>query len=250
MRKICFILPAYNEEESLPPLLERIDAFYTETNIPMDVLVVNDGSKDQTAQVVKDFKGSVTVELLDFEKNGGLGKVVRDGLVKRASESRGDDLLVTLDADDSQNPFLAEAMLHKIRQGSQVVIASRYRDGSSIKGLTLMRKLTSWAAGMLFRLTVNLDGVKDYTCGFRAYRADLIQEAITYYGKDKFVEERGFSCMIEILLKLNRFNPVFTEVPMILRYDLKQGDSKMNVQRTIKQTLAILWSYLSTNRFK
>ncbi|MEP7320671.1 MAG: hypothetical protein ABI761_02085 [Saprospiraceae bacterium] len=58
-------------------------------------------------------------------------------------------------------------------------------------------------------------------------------------------EENRFFCVAEILLKLNIFNPVFTEVPMILRYDLKLGVCKMNVRKTIKNTLAGMWQ----NRF-
>jgi dolichol-phosphate mannosyltransferase len=58
--------------------------------------------------------------------------------------------------------------------------------------------------------------------------------------KDKFISERGFSCMVDILLKLRRLDPICTEVPMILRYDLKKGKSKMDVWKTVRDTLELI----------
>ncbi|MBC7426399.1 MAG: glycosyltransferase family 2 protein [Bacteroidia bacterium] len=249
MQKIKIVLPAYNEEESLPELLKEIDFFYSHCGLNLEVIVVNDGSKDNTAGVVNNFPGKVPVRLLDFKENGGLGKVIKDGLFEAVKDLEDTDVVVTLDADNSQNPNLIKRMVSQIHEGSELVIASRYREGSRILGLTRFRKFTSFMAGSIFMVFVGIEGVKDYTCGFRAYKASLLKRGIEKYG-DKLIEERGFGCMIEILLKLNTLKPVINEVPMILRYDLKQGDSKMNVSKTIKQTLNILKEYLFGNRFK
>ena len=75
-------------------------------------------------------------------------------------------------------------------------------------------------------------GARDYTCGFRLYRAAMLRRAADAWG-DRLVEEAGFTCMAEVLLKLGRGGARVAEVPLILRYDLKEGASKMKVMRTI-----------------
>jgi dolichol-phosphate mannosyltransferase len=240
--KLTIVLPAYNEEQSLPPLLEKINKAYQQYGWNARVVVVNDGSKDNTLEVAKNYKADVPIEVLDLQPNRGLAGAIREGLTYAASISGPNDVIVTLDADDSQNPFLIQRMLHHISEGSDLVIASRYQHGARILGLKASRKLMSWTAGMLFRVFVGFPGVKDYTCGFRAYRAGFLQKVIDIY-KDSFITQKGFGCMVEILLKFGTEKAVIHEVPMILRYDLKQGASKMNVNSTVKQTLRLLYSY-------
>ena len=63
--------------------------------------------------------------------------------------------------------------------------------------------------------------------------------AIAKHG-DKIVEVEGFQCMVDFLLKLRKMNVIFGEAPMLLRYDLKLGDSKMRVVRTMRQTLLLM----------
>jgi dolichol-phosphate mannosyltransferase len=82
-------------------------------------------------------------------------------------------------------------------------------------------------------------GVRDYTSGYRAYRASVIRQAFAEHG-DEFVGEKGFSCMADILLKLRKQGVMFGEAPLRLRYDQKGGDSKMQVFHTIWLTLKML----------
>src|ERR1700733_1290036 len=193
---ITIVLPAYNEEDSLPPLLQRINDAYNLNKWDASVLVVNDGSKDNTLAVAKNFKGDIKVEVLDIQPNGGLANAINTGMRKAIEGLKDTDIIVTLDADDSQNPFLIQRMVQQIAEGSDLVIASRYQPGARIKGLKASRKLFSWAAGMLFRVFVGFEGIKDYTCGFRAYRVDMLRKTIKYYG-DKFITQKGFGCMVE-----------------------------------------------------
>lgn len=239
---ITIVLPAYNEEESLPPLLQRINEAYNLYKWDASVLVVNDGSKDNTLQVARNFKGDISVDVLDIQPNSGLANAINTGMRKAIQGLRDTDIVVTLDADDSQNPFLIQRMAQQVAEGSDLVIASRYQPGARIKGLKKSRKFFSWAAGSLFRIVVGFEGIKDYTCGFRAYRVDMLKKTIDYYG-DKFITQKGFGCMVEVLLKVASQSATMNEVPMILRYDLKQGESKMNVKKTVRQTLQLLWQY-------
>lgn len=239
---IRIVLPAYNEAESLPPLLKRINEAYNLYKWDASVLVVNDGSKDDTLNIARNFKSDIPIEALDIQPNKGLANAIDTGMRHAIKGLKDTDIVVTLDADDSQTPFLIQRMAQQIAEGSDLVIASRYQPGARIKGLKKSRKFFSWAAGLLFRVFVGFEGIKDYTCGFRAYRVDMLRKTINYYG-DKFITQKGFGCMVEVLLKVAGQSATMNEVPMILRYDLKQGESKMNVQKTMKQTLKLLLEY-------
>ena len=82
-------------------------------------------------------------------------------------------------------------------------------------------------------------GVRDFTCGYRAYRASALATASKAYG-DSLFEFEGFQCMVDLLLKLRATGARFTEAPSVLRYDLKQGQSKMRIVRTATRTLHLL----------
>src|ERR1700677_2147731 len=149
---IRIVLPAYNEEESLPPLLQRINDAYNLYKWDASVLVVNDGSKDNTLAVAQNFKGDIKVEVLDIQPNSGLANAINSGMRKAVEGLKDTDIVVTLDADDSQNPFLIQRMAQQVAEGSDLVIASRYQPAARLKGPKSSRKLFSWAAGMLFRV--------------------------------------------------------------------------------------------------
>jgi len=239
---IRIVLPAYNEEESLPPLLHKINEAYNYYKWDASVLVVNDGSKDNTLEVARNFKADIAIDVLDIQPNSGLANAINSGMRKAIQGLKDTDIVVTLDADDSQNPFLIQRMAQQVAEGSDLVIASRYQPGARIKGLKKSRTFFSWAAGFLFRILVGFEGIKDYTCGFRAYRVDMLKKTINVYG-DKFITQKGFGCMVEVLLKVAGQSATMNEIPMILRYDLKQGESKMNVKKTMRQTLRLLLDY-------
>lgn len=247
--QILAVIPVYNEEASIEALLRNYEDVFKNELPNLSLLIVNDGSKDKTTSVIKNFKSDIKIDLIDNASNGGLGKVIRQGIVAACDLLHEADIIITMDGDNSHLPDLIPLMIRNIEAGSDIVIASRYREGSRIHGLSFFRKLTGFLAGSLFIVFAHLRGVRDYTCGYRAYKASILKKGIAHYG-DRFIEENGFSCMVEILLKLKIFNPVFTEVPMILRYDLKIGASKMKVWQTIKNTLAVLWQYRFAQRFK
>jgi dolichol-phosphate mannosyltransferase len=249
MSQILAVIPAYNEAGSMPDLLSNYDTLFTQSLNNLSILIVNDGSKDHTVDSIKRFKGKINVTLIDNAVNGGLGKVIRQGLKIACETLKDDDIIITMDGDNSHLPQLIPKMVRGIHSGQDIVIASRYRAGSEIHGLSFFRKLTGFLAGSLFIVFAHLRGVRDYTCGYRAYKVSILKKGFAYYG-DRFIEENGFACMVEILLKLRKFNPVYGEVPMILRYDLKQGTSKMNILKTIEHTLTVLWQYRFSKRFR
>jgi len=242
-KMIKVILPAYNEEKALPLLLKRLNASFLESNLNGEIIVVNDGSTDKTAESIKIYEGAVPVRLINQIPNKGLAEAVKTGFLSVIPACREEDIIVIMDADNTHPPDLISRMAEFISGGYDVVIASRYQKGAKVVGLTLFRKALSLGASVLFRSTIRIKGVRDYTCGFRAYKVSLLKTAMEYYKQD-FIKQRGFACMAEILLRLKRFNPAMQEVPLILRYDYKEGASKIRVGKTIKETFKMLFNYL------
>ncbi len=158
----------------------------------------------------------------------GLGEGLRCLIAHVSDHAAPNDVLFLMDCDDTHHPRQFAAMLAALNRGHDVVIASRYRRGSRIAGVAPHRQVLSLGAAALFKLLHNCRGVLDYTCGFRGYRVGLLQRARQRYG-ERLVEEQGFACMVELLLKLNRMGARFCEIPIDLRYDLKQSASKMDV---------------------
>lgn len=237
--EITLVLPVFNEEANLSPLLTRVHEAMSASNLSYRVLVVDDGSTDATSEILESFLSRVPLVVCRHARNEGLGYTLRDGLVAAAGLCAPDDAIVTMDADDTHQPALIGEMLRKIREGFDVVIASRFQPGARSQGVPVHRRALSSAASLLFRAVLATDGVRDFTCGYRAYRAGVLQSAIATYG-DSFLASDGFQCMVDVLLHLRALGARFTEVPVILRYDRKRGPSKMRVLQTIRKTLLLI----------
>ncbi len=236
---IVVVLPAYNEASCIGALLESFIEAIEEESRQCRFIVVNDGSSDDTAAVVQSFADRIELDLVTHPLNLGLAEAMKTGLARAVETSADKDIIVTMDSDNSHLPGLMFRMVRLIREGHDIVIASRYRSGAWTRGLSIFRLMMSYCASLLFRSIMPIRGVRDYTCGYRAYRASIIKKAFAEYGRE-FISEPGFSCMVDILLKLRRYDPIITEVPLILRYDQKLSSSKMNVRKTIIQTLVLL----------
>jgi dolichol-phosphate mannosyltransferase len=238
-QKVWIALPAYNEEKSLPPLLEAIHAALEPAGIDYGVIVVDDGSRDATASIAREAAAEGPVELIMHVKNQGLAAAIRTGLGAAVARSGPNDVIVTMDCDDTHPPRLIPQMLDAINDGRDVVIASRFQPGAKVVGVPASRMVYSIGAKWMFQTLFPIHGVRDYTCGYRAYRADAIRAAAQIYG-DRLITETGFSCMADLLLKLRKLPLEMSEIPLELRYDRRGGASKMRVIRTIRQTLFLM----------
>ena len=224
--KIWVGLPAYNEEATIPALFPRFIPVLSGSDYR--IVVYNDGCRDNTVSRVLEWRDRLNVEVIGKSVNMGLGEGVRCLVAHAATHGSENDVLILMDCDDTHHPDQFPAMLSAIAAGHDIVIASRYRRGSRVAGVAPHRQLLSLGAATLFKLLHNCRGVRDYTCGFRAYRVGVLQRARRHYG-ERLIEERGFACMVELLLKLNRIGARMCEIPIELRYDLKRSPSKMDV---------------------
>jgi len=227
-RKIWVGLPAFNEEATIPALFPRFKEVFADGARPYQIVLYNDGCTDRTVERALAWQQELNVEVIGKPVNKGLGEGLRSLVAHVTERASDDDVLFIMDCDDTHHPRQFADMLTVLDRGFEVVIASRYRRGARIAGLAPHRKLLSLGAALLFKSLHWCPGVLDYTCGFRGYRVALLKRALAHYGA-RLVEERGFACMVELLLKLNHLGARMAEVPLDLRYDLKQSASKMDV---------------------
>ena len=247
---VYIVLPAYNEEGNILRLLEGIRWNMNEStpHTSYTIVFVNDGSTDRTREIVESFGVSQScvadskfyLSQISHKTNRGLADALKTGLMYCINNGSKRDVVLTMDSDNTHTPGLIFSMLLLIRQGNDVVIASRYQDGSRVVGAPLYRKCLSWIANIMFRILFHIPNVKDYTSGYRAYKLEFLKKA--HRSMPNFVSEKGFSCMVDILIKMRVISdkPIMNEVPLILRYDLKKGESKMNVWVTSIQTLNLI----------
>ncbi len=236
---IYVALPALNEAESLPNLFRRILNLPSTVRDQLAIFVVNDGSTDSTSSLAKSWSDRLPVTVLDHPVNLGLGQAVQSGIRSVLSVADADDILVIMDADDTHDPALMIELQGAIKKGADIAIASRFVPGGDDSTAPPSRRLLSRGAAICCRAALPVDNaVGDFTSGYRAYRISVLNRAIEHWG-DRLIEEKGFACMVELLLKLSYCTPRIEEVPMQLEYNRKQGASKITIFRTIIQYLRL-----------
>jgi dolichol-phosphate mannosyltransferase len=241
---ITVFLPAYNEEKALARVVEKFDGVLKALGETYKILVLDDGSRDQTAAIAEDLSGRYPLELLRHPVNLGLGQTMIDGLKKAARDCQPQDWIVTLDCDDTHEPRYLPPALEKIKEGFDVVILSRYQKGGGERGLSLVKSFLSRGAGLFLKIFFPIPGVWEYSCGYRVFRASALQKALEVFG-DNFVRlpKMGFVVTPEILIKLRMIGARIAEVPFELKYDQKAGESKNKPLKTIAGYFALVFLY-------
>lgn len=222
------MLPIYDEQEALEGLVQSIRCVMEAHEQPYCIVAVNDGSCDGTAQILDNLSCHHPLEVVTHQMNRGLGETIRDGFERAAELCSPEDIIIRMDGDATHAPHYIPQLVARIEEGYDLVVASRFRRGGGQKGVSLYRALVSRGANLVLKVFFPIRGVREYTCGFRAYRASLIQDAIRVFG-NYFIDLKGlgFTCTAEKLIKLRLLTRSISEIPFVLRYDWKQGPSKM-----------------------
>lgn len=238
---LYIILPAYNEGNVLERLLNDITSHVSDVSYRM--LLVDDGSTDATYACMLRMKNVLSIEIIKHDINKGLGASLKDALLYLKDTLHDEDIVVTMDADGTHKPEYIKDMVTRItKQDIPLVIASRYARGGGEAGLSIARSLYSRIANQIMKNLFPIPGIRDYTSGYRAYSGKILRAGFEHYG-DSIITENGFTCMAELLIKLSFIADNFKEISFILRYDLKQGPSKMPVLKTMLRYIYV-WAYL------
>lgn len=225
---IYVLLPAYNEEESLPVLVPKLKQVLEQQDEGYKIIVCDDGSSDETPTMLSQYSKELPLEIITHPINRGLGESSRD-LFERVSEiTKQGDVIIRMDCDDTHEPSYMPSIIKKVRSGYDVVIASRFQPGGAQHGVSAYRGFISRCANLFMKVFFPIKSLQEYSCGYRGYRAEIIKEAIDFYGNN-FIQLKGlgFTCTLEKLVKLKLLGAKFGEVPFELRYDQKRSASKM-----------------------
>ena len=241
MTSLFIGLPAYNESLALPNLLKKISILsdlLRDRDISVFVIVNDDGSTDETKEVAEsnfihlEIKGKV----LSAAKNEGLGQGIRNIIKYFLNHSTENSYLVLMDADDTHDPIQIIQMLNEGAE-ADVVIASRFRSGSKIRGVPMFRILTGNLARIYLQILFPRSGVRDFTCGYRLYKRDAL--LVLQKSNSNFFGHNGFAAMPELLLNLLTQKTSFIEIPLDLKYDNKPTPSSMKVFRNSVQIILL-----------
>ena len=226
---IYILLPAYNEADSLDYFLPKIENLMkNDLKCQYHIIVCNDGSSDKTLEGIEHYQKSIPITIINHKLNRGLGETSRDLFEKAAELTADDDIIIRMDCDDTHEPEYIRGLVDKIKEGYDVVIASRFIKGGGQEGLDAYRRIVSWSANKFMKLFFPIKGLREYSSGFRAYRAHAIKRAIKVF-KNNFTQLRGlgFTCTLEKLVKLKILGAKFAESPFVLKYNQKRSPSKM-----------------------
>ena len=223
------VVPAYNEVANLPRLLADLEGHPWLWAGDARVLIVDDGSKDGTADLVEAYAGPMPVECLRQIPNQGAGRAFDRGF-QRALELAGDeDFVITLEADNTSDLDALEGMLAAAAH-ADVVLASVHA-GGEMTNVGAHRRFLSKSAARVIRATSGLDA-RTVSSFFRVYRASILRRGYAAHGA-QLIQEPGFACKAEILMKLSRLGASVAEIPVELDASRRIGESKLRVLPTM-----------------
>ena len=243
MSKLYVFLPCYNEEQNIGILIDQWVGQKDELarkGVELIIRPIDDCSTDNTREIMNLKKEQYSQALVqpvfhEVNKNlrGGLNTSI-ETFLKTGQEG---DLMCLMDGDATHDPKYVQPMYDLLEEKNlDCVIASRYQPGANVVGLKFHRKMMSDFAKIYYSMVLRVPDVKDYTCGYRIYRLSAIQKLVEKFGHEP-IKEQSFACMMEFLYKLYLAGATFDEVGFELRYDNKQGESKMKVFTTMRKSL-------------
>jgi len=225
---LSVIIPAYNEEKRLPKTLTEIDQYLRKQSYEYEIIVVNDGSKDKTEEVLKNHISKIqNLKPINNKENHGKGYAVRQGMLEAAGEYR-----VFTDADNSTSIDQIEKMWPEFEKGFEAVIGSR-----DIKGAVIavpqpwIRRRLGDIFNLIVQIISGMWGIWDTQCGFKGLTKKAIEEIFPKCKMDKFAFD------VEILVIAKKLGYKIKEIPVTW---INDPESKVNFKSMIDMLFEIL----------
>jgi dolichol-phosphate mannosyltransferase len=219
MRASLVVIPTYNEAESIPRILDGLK------NLDVDVLVIDDGSPDGTADIVR----ARNIEVIEREGKQGLGSAYRTGF--SIALERGYTYVIEMDADGSHQIKDLKKMMEWIGS-ADLLIGSRWVSDGSIENWSKFREYLSKSANRYANLLLSL-GVKDTTSGFRIYTSALLKKM-----EIATIRSEGYCFQIEMTRRAISRGGSIAEVPITF-IERAHGKSKMSFAIALEAVVRI-----------
>jgi dolichol-phosphate mannosyltransferase len=215
--KALVIIPTFNEKENIERMLRTIFSLPT----LFEVLIIDDGSPDGTAGIVKTLQNEFDEKLHLIERAGkqGLGTAYITGFHWAIDKKY--DFIFEMDADFSHNPHDLIKLYDTCKNGADLVIGSRYKSGVNVVNWPIGRVLMSYFASVYVRFITGMK-IYDTTAGFKCYRRKVL-ESIDF---DK-IRFKGYAFQIEMKFTAWKLGFRIEEIPIVFT-DRKEGASKMS----------------------
>jgi len=225
VKNCIVIVPTYNEIENIEAIVREVLAQQDENQVPIfDMMIVDDGSPDGTAQKVKELQEEYKGRIILEQRKGklGLGTAYIHGF--KIALAKGYEFICEMDADFSHRPVdMAKLYFTCLNEGYDLAIGSRYSNGVTVINWPIGRVLMSYFASWYVRQITGMQ-IMDTTAGFKCYRA-IVLKTIDL-DKIKFV---GYAFQIEMKFLTWKYGFKITEVPIIFQ-DRTKGVSKMSTK--------------------
>ncbi len=211
------LIPTYNEKENIEKIIRKVFSLAT----PFHVLIIDDGSPDGTASIVKNLQKEFSESLFIEERKGklGLGTAYIHGFNWALKHAY--DFIFEMDADFSHNPEDLPRLREACLNGADVAIGSRYIKGVNVVNWPMGRVLMSYFASVYVRIITGI-AIQDATAGFKCYRKEVLKTI--QLNKIKFV---GYAFQIEMKFTAIKHGFKVVEIPIIFT-DRTEGTSKMS----------------------
>lgn len=236
MEKLFVLVPVLNEAGNIPKLLNSLKALSVELQDRHDVqvILIDDGSQDETASLAKKIaaESGLYLDILRHEVNQGPGKAFGTGFHHLISHFTDNDLVLTIEGDNTSRIELVKQMLARLQEGFDIIFASPYLYGGRIVNTSAYRIFLSSMANLFIKELLGLHGILTVSSFFRLYRPCALKKLQAAYGPE-IVERHGFECMVEMTMKIVNVNMTISEVALILDTHARVGKSRMKVMKTI-----------------
>lgn len=240
-RCLYLVFPFYNEALNLPRLLSEIDKFVGgHPQYRIRVLAVDDGSSDRGGDIIRQQGTSLSYDLITNVSNLGPGRSFAAAFSRLSGRLRRNDLVATLEADNTSGLETLSRLLVRIQEGYDAVLASPYTYGGGFAEVSTFRLLISHLANALVKVILGLRGLNTFSSFFRLFRGGAILRLQETFGPG-IIESPGFECMVELLYKMVQMRFAISEVEFKVDWSRRQGKSKMKIIRTARGYLRIFF---------
>jgi dolichol-phosphate mannosyltransferase len=242
---IKIIFCALNEAQNLNKLVTDLVHEIQNLQHNVEIIACLDGTVDESVKIINSFQKLYPIKILPLKDKKGLGLAYKRLFLEVLKNSSDDDLVISLDADNTHNPGQIPRIVQYFKKKSlDLLVVSRFCNNSIVADFPMHRRLISKAVSILLQ---NLFAVKkisgqklqDFTSGYRVYKVKKLRELFLLQ-KNNFITEPEFTYTCELLIKLSHLNSNIDEVPISYDYGKKLGASKMHLFRNFWRLFILL----------